>query len=156
MTFTWPHLKATVKEFIRECDICQLCKANSTKPVGLLQPLPIPTQIWTEISIDFIYGLSPSHGHAVIMVVVDCLSKYTHFISLKYPYMASLIAKVFGANSIVSDRDKVFLSTFGKPCSITWYHIKVEFKLSSTDKRIKGGAESNTCVALLANFQING
>ena len=70
---------------------------------------------------DFIEGLSISNGHSVIMVVVDRLSKYARFIPLKHPFTAASIAKIFVANvvrlhgiptSIVSDRDKVFISSF--------------------------------------------
>ena len=55
------------------------------------------------------------------MVIVDHLSKYTHFVILKYPFTTSIAAKAFVAKvvkldgvltSIVSDRDKVFLSSF--------------------------------------------
>lgn len=55
------------------------------------------------------------------MVVVDRLSKYAYFVLLKHPYTASIVAKSFIANivglhgvftSIVSDSDKVFISSF--------------------------------------------
>ena len=91
------------------------------KLAGLLQPLPIPTWMWTEVSMDFIEGLLPSNGHIVIMVIVDRLKKYAHFVALRHPYTAATIAKSFIANvvrlhgvltSIVSDRDKVFISSF--------------------------------------------
>ena len=69
----------------------------------------------------FIEGLPSSNGYTVIMVVVDRLSKYAHFVALKHPYTAITIAKAFVANvvrlhgiptAIVSDRDKVFVSSF--------------------------------------------
>lgn len=66
---------------------------------------------------DFIEGLPQSHVKDVIMVVVDRLTKYTHFIALSHPYTAQTIAKLFTdqifklhgtPKSIVSDRDPIF------------------------------------------------
>ncbi|XP_038973404.1 uncharacterized protein LOC103699041 [Phoenix dactylifera] len=120
-SFIWPKMRQTVKEFLRTCEVCQQCKSDCMQPAGLLQPLPIPTRIWTDVSMDFIEGLPTANGHSVIMVVVDRLSKYAHFVSLKHPFTAAMVAKPFVANvvrlhgvptSIVSDRDKVFTSSF--------------------------------------------
>lgn len=112
-----------MRTFIRECDTCQRIKNENIAPAGLLQPLPIPTKNWIEISMDFIEGLPRSQGHEVILVVVDRLSKYSHFILLIHPFMASSVARVFLDHvfklqgmplSIVCDRDPIFTSTFWK------------------------------------------
>ncbi|RVW39375.1 Transposon Ty3-I Gag-Pol polyprotein [Vitis vinifera] len=68
------------------------------KPAGLLQPLPIPTRMWTDVSMDFIEGLPPSNGHTIIKVIVDRLTKHSHFVALKHPYTVVTIAKAFVAN----------------------------------------------------------
>lgn len=65
---------------------------------------------------DFIEGLPKSGGWDVILVMVDRLSKYAHFLLLKHPYTAKTVAKVFVKEvvklheypkSIVSDKDSL-------------------------------------------------
>ncbi|KAJ8762999.1 hypothetical protein K2173_023204 [Erythroxylum novogranatense] len=96
-------------------------KTDHLAPAGLLQPLPIPDRIWSDVSMDFINSLPTSGGCQVIMVVVDRLSKYAHFISMSQPCTSLSVAKAFISNivrlhgipsSIVSDRDRIFMSNF--------------------------------------------
>jgi hypothetical protein len=81
--FYWSTLQKDVQQFIQNYTICQQAKIATTRPTGLLQPLPIPTQVWEDIAMNFITGLPPSHGFTTIMVIVDRLTKYAHFLPMK-------------------------------------------------------------------------
>ena len=64
-------MKWEIQQMVVECDSCQHHKDETTLLPGLLEPLPIPTRIWIDISMDFIDGLPKSGGKTVILVVVD-------------------------------------------------------------------------------------
>lgn len=70
---------------------------------------------------DFIEGLPSVHRRNAILVVVDRLPKYSHFIPVKHPYSAAKITKIFIQEvfrvhgmlaSIVSDCDPIFINAF--------------------------------------------
>ena len=71
---------------------------------------------------DFITGLPKSKGKCFIMVIVDRLTKYTHFCALSHPFKASTdvttfmetVQKLHGsAKIILSDRVPYSLDIFG-------------------------------------------
>ena len=80
---------------VKECVTCQQNKSEHTHPAELLQPLPILERKWESISMDFITGLPKVQGRDNIFVVVDQLTKYTHFFSILTEYRASQVAELF-------------------------------------------------------------
>ena len=104
-----------------QCDVCQQSKSDTLTPAGLLEMLPILDRVWEDMSMDFIEGLPTSNGFSIILVVLDRLSKYGHYIALKHPYSAKTIIEAFVkevvwlhsmSRSIVSDRNPIFTSQF--------------------------------------------
>ena len=72
---------------------------------------------------DFVEGLPKSEGADTLLVVVDKLTKFSHFLTLAHPFTATEVARklmdtVFKLHglpkAVVSDRDKVFTSQFWK------------------------------------------
>ena len=53
-TYYWPKMSRQIKAYTDTCDICQKSKPRRHAPAGLLQPIPIPTQPFEVVTMDFI------------------------------------------------------------------------------------------------------
>lgn len=124
----WENMKKDVKDFVNTCRIGQQCKYLPSKPARLLHPILSPTSIWEDIAMDFILKLPTYQGNTVIMVVIDCCSKYAHFGMLPSHFSANkaaeiltnIVCKLHGfPHNIISDRDPIFLSKFWR----TLFHL---------------------------------
>jgi hypothetical protein len=54
--FYWPHLKRDVERICGRCVTCRQTKSK-VQPNNLYTPLPIPSEPWIDISMDFVLGL---------------------------------------------------------------------------------------------------
>lgn len=123
---------------------CLLLNVRSVKEIKLrpwarrafFNHFPFPIRC----GMDFISGLPKSHCFDTILVVVYHFTKFAHFLPLHHPYSTKSVAVVFIKDvvklhgfprSIVSDRDRVFTSTFWQEifkeagtrlCYSTTYH----------------------------------
>ena len=115
-------MKREIADFVSRCLICQQVKVEHQRPAGLLQPLSIPEWKWEHISMDFVTGLPKSvKGHDAIWVIVDRLTKSSHFLPIKTTFSLDRLAQLYVMEivrlhgvpvSIVSDRDPRFTSKF--------------------------------------------
>lgn len=114
---SWPRMKDDIVAYIRGCSVCQQAKVEHIRTPGMLQPLPVPTQAWQVVCMDFIEGLPRSQRYDSILVVVDKITKYAHFVPLSHPFTALHVSQAYVDNiyklhglptSIVSDRDEIF------------------------------------------------
>lgn len=105
-----------IYKYVDSCVVCQQAKVRRSKPVGLLQPLPVPSRPWKDISMDFISGFPTSNEFDAILVVVDRFSKMVHLIpcvkSLNAEGLCDLavnnIVRYHGLpDTVVSDRGHV-------------------------------------------------
>jgi hypothetical protein len=120
--YWWNSMKRDVTEYVALCDKCQRVKAEHRRPAGLLQPLKIPERKWEEIRMDVIVGLPRTQaGYDSIRVIVDRLTKVTHFIPVKMTYSGAKLAELYMSRivclhgvpkKIVSDRGFQFTSKF--------------------------------------------
>nr|GEY79021.1 reverse transcriptase domain-containing protein [Tanacetum cinerariifolium] len=97
-------------------------KAKHQKPYGLLVQPEIPQCKWDNITMDFITKLpKTSSGYDTIWVIVDRLTKSTHFLSMRENdsidrltrlYMKEVVTRHGIPVSIICDHDSRFTSNF--------------------------------------------
>jgi hypothetical protein len=111
-------------DFIARCLECQKFKDEQKHPTGFLQPFSIPEWKWDFITMDFVTMFPmTSEQHDSIMVMVEKLTKASHFVPLKSTHKETNIADIYMREidklhsmpkAIVSDIDPKFTSNFWK------------------------------------------
>ena len=112
-----------VGKYVSTCDMCLWTKSIQSPPSGELHPLPIPEQPWDTTSVDFITELPESNRKDAIMVVVDSVTKRSHFVSTVTTLSAAGTAQLYLRHiwkhhglprRVVSDRGPQFVAEFTK------------------------------------------
>ena len=89
-------MKKYVVDYISRCMECRRVEAEHRHPTGFLQPLPIPENKWEVTTIEFITKLTrTTRKHDSIMVVVDKLTKASHFVLVKTTHTTTNIAEIY-------------------------------------------------------------
>ena len=120
--YWWRGMKKDVAKFVSRCLIYHQVKAEHQRPARLLQSLPIPLWKWERITMDFMVGLLRCQsGYDAIWVIVDILTKSTHFLPMKNSDSVEKLTELYVKEivrlhgtivSIVSDIDPRFTSRF--------------------------------------------
>jgi hypothetical protein len=97
-SYWWPNMSRYIGQYCKACNLCLRTKAQKRKPFGELHPLPVPEGRWDVVSVDFIVELPNSHGFDATMVVVDSVSKQSHFIPTHTTVMALGSARLYLQN----------------------------------------------------------
>ncbi|CAI5720524.1 unnamed protein product [Peronospora farinosa] len=110
-----------IQKWVRSCETCQRVKPAPSSQAPL-RPLPIATEAWRSVSMDFIFGLPPDEQKRTgVLVLVYRFSKKVHFSPVSAHITAGTTAKIFIdlifrhhglPESILSDRDPRFTSAF--------------------------------------------
>ena len=123
VTNYWPLMRRDVTNYVRTCDPCQKIKHDHGAGVSYLQPLAIPSKPFDTISPDLITRLPLSNNKDAILVLVDKLTKFAHFVTTTSDINATdtailifkCIVKTFGLPKvIVGDRDPRWISSVWK------------------------------------------
>jgi len=98
-------------------------KSKNQLFVEFSQPLLISARAWMSIFMNFTTGFPKSNAMKVILVVVDRLTKYAHFITLLHSFDATKVAEIFmnivvrlhgWPIEIILDCDTIFMNVFGQ------------------------------------------
>ncbi|KAF1333196.1 Pol protein, partial [Globisporangium splendens] len=119
--FYWSHQCKWVRKYVRACEVCQRVKPAPVTNAPL-RSLPVPTDWWKSVSMDFIFGLpADSSKKTGILVIVDRFSKMVHLSAVPASVTAKQTAQIFldsvfrlhgMPTEIVSDRDPRFTAAF--------------------------------------------
>ena len=121
--FFWPKMTQDIKKFVSTCPVCQKIKHACHLLYGLLQPIPIPTQLFEVVTMDFITKLPESQGFNLIFVLICKLTKYAFFIPCDTNLTEKKAAKLFFdkivthvglPKQIISNRDTRWRNIFWK------------------------------------------
>nr|GEY08311.1 retrotransposon protein, putative, Ty3-gypsy subclass [Tanacetum cinerariifolium] len=120
--YWWPNMKDDIATYISKCLTCLRVKAEHQKPSGLWVQPEIPQWKWDNITMDFFTKLlRTSSGYDTIWVIVDRLTKSTHFLPMRKDdsmdkliklYLKEVVTRHGIPILIIFDRDPRFASNF--------------------------------------------
>ena len=121
--YYWPKMSREILKFILSCNVCQKSKVKQHAPYRMLKPIPIPSQPFEVISMDFIPDMPESQVFNNILVIVDKLTKDLNIIPCHTEINENKVAKLIFKHiftqyglprQIITDHDPKWTSLFWK------------------------------------------
>ncbi|CAN6440391.1 unnamed protein product [Victoria cruziana] len=132
-------MRRDIANFMVHCLICQQIKIEHQRPLRLLSLWELPEWKWEEIMMNFVMGLpNTRRKHNAIWVIVDRLSKSSHFLAIYANMPLETLAELYIREkvrlhgipkAIVSNRDPRFISRFWNAFQ---NDFDTKFKMTST------------------------
>ncbi|KAA0043665.1 Transposon Ty3-G Gag-Pol polyprotein [Cucumis melo var. makuwa] len=154
----WDGMNADIKKHCEECLTCQRSKSLALSLAGLLVLLEIPQSIWSDISMDFVEGLSKSSGFEVILVVVDKLSTKLNKSTVYHPQSD-------GQTEVVNRGVETYLQCFCNekpkewvkwlPWAEYWYNTTFQRSIGMTPFQIVYGRQPPTILSYGSSLSKN-
>ena len=66
-----PEIRKDFRNFVQQCELCQLNRKRTTLPAGDAMELPFPPEIFTSYAMDFMRRFTKLKCHNTVLVVVD-------------------------------------------------------------------------------------
>jgi len=135
--YYWPHMRDTIKQYVKNSDTCQRRKVVRHAPFGRMKSNEAPNRLWKSISMDFIMDLPKSEGNDAILIVIDRLAKMAHFLPCTKEMNSRQVSEVFMREifqlhgvpkHILTDRGSIFTSDLWKE---TTPELGIEQRLST-------------------------
>nr|GEU81723.1 putative reverse transcriptase domain-containing protein [Tanacetum cinerariifolium] len=114
--YWWPNMKVDIATYVSKCLTYAKVKAEHQRSSGLLVQPAIPVWKWDNITMDFVTKLpKSSQGLDTIWVIVDRLTKSTHFLPIKENdqlyklarlYLDKIVTRHGALISIICDRNR--------------------------------------------------
>ncbi len=157
-SYYWPHMRKELENnYIPACEACQQNKSATSRPAGHLHPLPVPDAHCDSVTMDFIGPLPEDNGFNCILTITDRLGSNLHIVPCRTNISAKELATLFFRKwycknglplEIISDRDKLFVSSFWK-----YLHrlTGVKLKLSTSfHPETDGTSKRSNCTVIQA------
>ncbi|POM73935.1 LOW QUALITY PROTEIN: Hypothetical protein PHPALM_9171 [Phytophthora palmivora] len=137
--FYWCRQYKWVRKYVRTCAVCQRVKPAPFSQAPL-QSLPTPSECWTSVSMDFVFGLPrDSKRKTGNVVFVDRFSKMVHLAAVSAQMTSEQTACLFVdmvfkhhgmPSNVVSDRDPRFTARFWQE---VFTLLGTQFSMSTAD-----------------------